>query len=64
MFDALKAPNPTRGTGITHDKFLCLLSALRNSAASPAQITVLKTAHTLAFGDAYYRAIAKRLKLL
>jgi hypothetical protein len=63
MFDTLRAPNASRGTGITHAKFLCLLSALRNTAAPPAQITTLKTNHTRAFGDIYYKAIGKRLGL-
>ena len=63
MFDALKAPNPSRGTGITHAKFLCLLSALRNPAASPAQIAILRNNHSRAFQDAYYKAIGKRLGL-
>lgn len=61
MFDALKAPNPSRGTGITHAKFLCLLSALRNPAAPPAQLTALKKNHSRAFEDAYYKLISKRL---
>ncbi|NKL59211.1 hypothetical protein [Rhizobium leguminosarum] len=64
MFNALKAPNTTRGTGITHAKFLCLLSALSNPAAAIAHKTTLKTNNALAFGDAYYKNIAKRLKLL
>jgi len=64
MFAALVNPNPSRGTGITHAKFLCLLSALRNSAASSAQIAKLKTNNSLAFTDAYYRATAKRLGVL
>ncbi|MGI9128783.1 MAG: hypothetical protein ACR2IG_11280 [Roseomonas sp.] len=63
MFDTLQAPNTSRGTGITHAKFLCLLSALRNTAAPPAQITTLKNNHTRAFGDIYYKAIGKRLGL-
>jgi hypothetical protein len=61
MFDALKAPNPSRGTGITHAKFLCLLSALTNTAAPAAQIATLRTNHSRAFADTYYKAIAKRL---
>jgi hypothetical protein len=64
MFDALKAPNPSRGTGITHSKFLCLLSALRNTAVPPAQIKTLRTNNALAFKDAYYRSIAKRSKII
>jgi hypothetical protein len=61
MFNVLKAPNPSRGTGITHAKFLCLLSALRNPAASPAQIAILKNNHSRAFQDTYYKAIGRRL---
>lgn len=64
MFNALKAPNPTRGTGITHAKFLCLLSALRNPAAPAAHIATLRANHALAFKDAYYKGIGKRLKVL
>lgn len=63
MFDALKAPNPSRGTGITHAKFLCLLSALRNPAAPPAQILTLRGNHSRAFEDAYYKSIGKRLSI-
>lgn len=61
MFDALKSPNPSRGTGITHPKFLCLLSALKNPTAPPAQITALRNNHSRAFEDAYYKSIGKRL---
>ena len=61
MFDALKAPNPSRGTRITHAKFLCLLSALKNPAAPHAQIAALRNNHSHAFQDAYYKAIGKRL---
>jgi hypothetical protein len=64
MFNALKAPNPTRGTGITHAKFLCLLSALRNPAGSAAQIATLKANHAVAFTDAYYKIVAKRLEVI
>jgi hypothetical protein len=41
MFNALKNPNASRGTGITHSKFLCLISALRNENAPPAQKDIL-----------------------
>lgn len=64
MFNTLKAPNPSRGTGITHAKFLCLLSALRNPTASAAQLNLLVSNNHLAFKDAYYRKSAKRLKLI
>ncbi len=61
MFDILKAPNPSRGTGITHAKFLCLLSALKNTVAPPAQINTLRNNHFRAFEDTYYKAIGRRL---
>ncbi|WP_082474877.1 RNA-directed DNA polymerase [Sphingomonas sp. Leaf343] len=61
MFDSLKAPNPSRGTGITHPKFLCLLSALLNTSAPPARVIALKSNHAKAFTDSYYKAISKRL---
>jgi hypothetical protein len=64
MFDVLKSPNPTRGTAITHAKFLCLLSALRNPTALPHEKALLKSKHALAFRDAYYKGIGKRLKVL
>lgn len=61
MFNALHARNDSRGTGITHAKFLCLLSALKNPSVPHAQITRLRNNHSLAFEDAYYKSIGKRL---
>jgi hypothetical protein len=61
MYDALKATNPSRGTNITHAKFLCLLSALKNSAAPAARIATLRSNHARAFEDSYYKSISKRL---
>lgn len=61
MFHALSAPNPSRGTGITHAKFLCLLSALKNKGAATSKIATLKSNHKRAFEDTYYKAIAKRV---
>jgi hypothetical protein len=63
MFDTLKAPNPSRGTRITHAKFLCLLSALRNPNVSVGEKATLRTNNARAFEDAYYKRIAKRLKV-
>jgi hypothetical protein len=62
MFDSLRNPNPSRGTGITHAKFLCLLSALENPS-SPVQVATLVANNSTAFGDIYYRAIKRRLRL-
>lgn len=61
MFDSLKAVNPSRGTGITHPKFLCLMSALQNLNVPAAKVSKLRGNHKLAFMDTYYRSIAKRL---
>jgi hypothetical protein len=63
MFDALQNPNPSRGTGITHAKFLCLLSALRNESATVARRARLKTKNHAAWRDIYYRRIARRLRV-
>jgi hypothetical protein len=43
MYDALRNPNPSRGTGITHPKFLRLLSALRNQSVPAARRQHLRT---------------------
>jgi hypothetical protein len=61
MYDSLKALNPSRGTGISHPKFLCLLSALKNKNAPAAQIATLKANHATAWKDVFYSDIAKRL---
>jgi len=61
MFDSLQAVSPSRGTGITHAKFLCLLSALKNSNAPPSKRLKLRNNHSTAFSDAYYKRIAKRI---
>lgn len=60
MYPALSNPNPSRGTGITHPKFLCLLTALANKAVPPVRIAKLKAANSLAFQDIYYRSIGRR----
>jgi hypothetical protein len=64
MFDALKNPNPSRGTGITHAKFLCLMAALQNIAAPTGRKDDLKARNHLVFKDIYYRSIARRLSVL
>lgn len=61
MFPALSNPNLSRATGITHSKWLCLLSALQNAAVPKARRDKLKTQNVLAFEDAYYGAISDRL---
>jgi hypothetical protein len=63
MYPTLKAVNTSRGTGITHAKFLCLLSALMNDSVPASKIIALKAQHTLAFSDSYYKATLKRLGL-
>jgi len=64
MFDALRNPNPSRGTAITHGKFLCLLSALKNSTVSVTRTKALLTANPKPFEDIYYRGIGRRLRVL
>ena len=59
MYDALKTPNPSRGTAITHSKFFLLLSALRNESAPVAMKDTLKKNNRKAFEDIYYRSLAK-----
>jgi hypothetical protein len=57
MFEPLRNPNPSKGTGITHPKFLCLLSALKNKQATERQLTLLKSNNEKAFADVYYRRL-------
>jgi hypothetical protein len=64
MFNALKNPNPSRGTGITHAKFLCLMSALSNLGAPLTKKNTLRSNNKKAFADIYYRGIARRLGVL
>jgi hypothetical protein len=61
MFDALKNPNPSRGTRITHSKFLCLMSALLNTNAPASLRDKLRINNAEALEDVYYSAIARRL---
>jgi hypothetical protein len=51
MFGALSNPNTSRGTGITHAKFLLLLSALQNRKVRAAQIETLRTRNAAAWRD-------------
>ncbi len=61
MFPALSNPNPSRGTGITHAKFLCLLSALLNQKVPLVRRQQLKAKNTPAWQDIYYRRIFQRI---
>lgn len=61
MYPSLSNLNPSRGTGITHAKFLCLLSALANGDVPIEKRNKLRTATASVFDDVYYRATAKRL---
>lgn len=56
----LTSPNPSRATGITHAKFLVLLTTLSSTAASPREISLLKTRNARVWDDALYRQIAGR----
>lgn len=59
MFPALRAPNQSLGTGITHSKFLSLLSALRNPEASDNQKLLLQRANNSVLEDVFYRGMAQ-----
>ena len=61
MFHALANPNTSRGTGITHAKFLSLLSALQNQKAPAAQVETLRIRNAAAWRDIYYRRMARRI---
>jgi hypothetical protein len=63
MYDTLKAPNPTRGTGLTHGKFLCLLSALKNTNVPVAKIIALKANLSLALKDTYYKSTIGHMRV-
>lgn len=54
----VRAPNPTKGTGITHAKFLQLLSIFRNPNVSTTAKKDLIARHSAAWRDAYYRSLA------
>jgi hypothetical protein len=64
MFDALKNPNPSRGTGINHAKFLCLISALTNENAPKIRREILLKNNNKALKDVYYRAICRASKII
>ena len=49
MYASLKNPNPSRDTGITHPKFLCLLSALKNNRVPTAQTDLLRRKNSAGF---------------
>lgn len=52
----IAAPNPSKGTGITHAKFLLLLSVLRNPTVSATDKEALVLRHSNSWRDAYYRS--------
>jgi hypothetical protein len=62
-FDAMRpfltAENASKATGITHPKFLCLLSALRNKQATPAEKDKLLKKNEKAWSDIHYRRLAR-----
>lgn len=59
-FSYLKAVNISRRSGVSHSRFLLLLSALANDAVATSKKTQLLKAHRLAWADAYHRALLKR----
>jgi hypothetical protein len=57
-FAFLKAPNPSKGTGIMHSKLMLIMSALANTAVPKAMRDSLVAAHTRPWADVYYRSRA------
>jgi hypothetical protein len=57
----IRAANSSRPLGITHSKFLMLLSVLQNPAVSDAEKKKYLAAHSRAWADPYYRATARRM---
>jgi len=51
----LVRPNPSRSNGITHQKFLMVLSALKNKRLSDKYIEQILNAHENSLRDIYYR---------
>ena len=59
MWPALKSPNTSKATGITHAKFTLLLSALSNRSVPSTQITALLNFNKLVWKDFFYRRWAR-----
>ena len=59
-YDYLRAINISKRTGISHPRFLLILSALSNSKINVKKKEKLKQTHSLAWSDAYYRSTARR----
>lgn len=56
----LRAVNVSKRSGVTHQRFLVLISALSNPKADRGKKTRLVSTHKGAWSDAYYRTIATR----
>lgn len=54
----LLAPNPSKSSGIAHEKFLLLLSVFRSQSASESLKRNLIHKHGAVWRDAYYRQLA------
>ena len=61
MFAVLRTPNVSKGTGITHAKYLCLLSALNNRQATASQKANLRGRNSKLQQDIYYRRTMQRV---
>jgi hypothetical protein len=59
MVPALSSPNPSKSTGITHAKFLLLLSALQNANVPRARKDALVAANKTVWSDYFYRRWAR-----
>lgn len=60
MRDFLRNPNPSRPTGITHAKFMCLISALLCADVDLAQRRKLVAGQKRALSDRHYLQLYKR----
>lgn len=56
----LNSPNESKLTGITHAKFLCLVSVLGNKTVDGKRVEKLISKNTRAWKDVYYRSIVRR----
>jgi hypothetical protein len=61
MFKPLAFPNLSKGTGITHAKYLCLLSALSNKNVPTQRLSKLTENNKSIFKDVYYKATLRRI---
>jgi hypothetical protein len=54
----IRAVNPSLPNRISHSKFLMLISLLNNASIAPTAVTQLKTIHSKALSDEFYKLLA------